>query len=62
MNGREAIERCKELDIDLVLMDLNMPGIDGLEGRPRSAAPFQPGDGGEVLGRRLQDAPAYQKY
>src|SRR5260221_7062254 len=29
-NGREAIERAKELAPDLVLMDLEMPEMDGL--------------------------------
>ena len=30
-DGREAIERCKALDPDVVLMDLSMPGLGGLE-------------------------------
>lgn len=30
-NGREAVELCRELDPDLVLMDVRMPEMDGLE-------------------------------
>ena len=40
-DGREAIERARELQPDLVLLDLSMPGLDGLEALPRlrAAAP-----------------------
>lgn len=31
MNGNEAIERTGELNPDLLLMDIRMPGMDGLE-------------------------------
>jgi two-component system, NarL family, nitrate/nitrite response regulator NarL len=30
-DGREAIEKCLELKPDLILMDVHMPGCDGLE-------------------------------
>ena len=30
-NGTEALERCAELDPDLVLLDVRMPGMDGIE-------------------------------
>lgn len=33
-NGREALQKCKELRPDLVLMDLNMPEMSGLEAAP----------------------------
>ena len=40
-DGMEAIERARELQPDLVLLDLSMPGLDGLEALPRlrAAAP-----------------------
>ncbi|MEJ2563794.1 MAG: response regulator [Anaerolineales bacterium] len=31
MNGNEAIEKTGELNPDLLLMDIRMPGMDGLE-------------------------------
>jgi DNA-binding NarL/FixJ family response regulator len=30
-NGQEVIDRCKEGDIDLVIMDINMPVVDGIQ-------------------------------
>ncbi len=30
-SGQEALKRVKELEPDLVLMDLSMPGMDGIE-------------------------------
>ena len=30
-NGREAVELCRSLRPDLVLMDVHMPKMDGLE-------------------------------
>src|SRR6266705_1558191 len=34
-DGAEAVERARELQPDLVLLDLSMPGTDGLEALPR---------------------------
>src|SRR5215470_16190538 len=33
-NGKEALRKCKELHPDVVLMDLNMPEMSGLEATP----------------------------
>ncbi len=30
-NGKEAVEACKEHDIDLIIMDINMPEMNGIE-------------------------------
>ena len=30
-NGEEAVKFCREMNPDLVMMDVNMPGIGGLE-------------------------------
>lgn len=30
-NGKEAIKACKEHDIDLIIMDINMPEMNGIE-------------------------------
>ena len=34
VNGKEALRKCKELRPDVVLMDLNMPEMSGLEATP----------------------------
>ena len=33
-NGREAVQKCKDLSPDIILIDLNMPEMTGLEATP----------------------------
>jgi len=39
-NGKEALRKCKELQPDVVLMDLNMPEMSGLEATPLIRSSF----------------------
>lgn len=39
-NGQEAVAKYKELQPDLVTMDITMPEVDGLEGLQRIKAEF----------------------
>lgn len=36
--GEDAVKWCRANDVDIVLMDMNMPGIGGLEATKRSSA------------------------
>ncbi len=38
-NGVEAVALAAELDPDVILMDLRMPGLDGIAPRSRSSRP-----------------------
>ena len=41
-NGMEAVKRCEELNPDLVLLDIRMPGMDGLEAARHMAGMEEP--------------------
>jgi DNA-binding NarL/FixJ family response regulator len=43
VNGSEAVRICRELRPDVVLMDVRMPGTDGIEATRQLAAPGQGG-------------------
>jgi DNA-binding response OmpR family regulator len=36
-NGHDAVAMAREIDPDVVVLDLALPGIDGLEGVPTTA-------------------------
>jgi DNA-binding NarL/FixJ family response regulator len=45
VNGSEAVRICRELRPDVVLMDVRMPGTDGIEATRQLAEPGEPGKG-----------------
>ena len=58
-NGQVAIEKTKELDPDLIILDLAMPIMNGLDAA-RHIAGFAPGVA--ILLFTMQDSPELSKY
>jgi DNA-binding NarL/FixJ family response regulator len=54
--GEEAIEKSGELNPDVVIMDINLPGLDGIEAtvRIRELSP-----GSKILGMSMHEQPSY---
>ena len=44
-DGAEAVRLCRELHPDVVLMDVRMPGMDGIEATRQLAGPGRTGRG-----------------
>jgi hypothetical protein len=55
--GESSVEMARELDPDLVLMDVNLPGVNGLEARRRSTLPGRPSAGRPRTSPRPCSAP-----
>jgi two-component system invasion response regulator UvrY len=57
-NAEEGIELCKQLRPDIVMLDINLPGINGMEAVPliRKFAP-----GTKIIGVSLHTQPSYFK-
>ena len=55
-SGEEAIEKSRELQPDVVIMDISLPGFDGIEstGRVRQLSP-----GSKIIGMSMHTQPSY---
>ena len=54
--GEQAVEKSGELNLDVVLMDINLPGLDGIEAtvRIRELSPVS-----KILGMSMHTQPSY---
>jgi CheY-like chemotaxis protein len=59
-DGREALEAVRAREYHVILMDVNMPRMDGLEATRRIRAGRAPGTGPRVIGMSAEIAPEDQ--
>ncbi|MBC7946887.1 MAG: response regulator transcription factor [Chitinophagaceae bacterium] len=57
-NGEDAVEKAKELRPQVVIMDINMPGMNGIDAT-QHIRKFSPGS--KILGVSLHTQPAYAR-
>jgi CheY-like chemotaxis protein len=60
-DGRDALEAVRSRDYHVILMDVDMPRMDGLEATRRIRAGRPPGSGPRIIGTSADSTPADQE-